>query len=89
MGKLTISEESRTSSKLAQEEFQSSDGLQKLKLMGSEEYFWFDRSKVLGIGCSASVYECHSEKNDKLAVKVFDVAEECSYDAARLEIKLL
>jgi len=57
--------------------------------MGSEEYFWFDRSKVLGIGCSASVYECQTEKNDKLAVKVFNVAEECIYAAAKLEISLL
>lgn len=89
MRNLTICKETRTSNKLAEEDFQSSDGLQKLKLMGSEEYFWFDRSKVLGIGFSASVYECHSEKNDKLAVKVFDVAEESSYAAAALEIKLL
>jgi hypothetical protein len=57
--------------------------------MDSEEYFWFDRSKVLGIGCSASVYEGHSAQNDKLAVKIFEVSEESNYDAAMLEIKLL
>ena len=57
--------------------------------MDNEEYFWFDRSKVLGIGCSASVYEGYSTENDKLAVKIFEVSEESNYDAAMLEIKLL
>ena len=62
----------------------------RFQVEGSHEYFWYDTKKVIGVGCSASVYECYSsDESRELAVKVFNISDESVRMAAQCEIEIL
>jgi hypothetical protein len=57
--------------------FSNEESKETFNVEGSNDEFWYDETKVLGIGCSASVYQCFSNmSNQDLAVKVFNITDD-------------
>ena len=62
----------------------------RFQIEGSSEFFCYDTKKVIGVGCSASVYECYSnESSRELVVKVYDIRDESVRMAAQVEVEVV